>query len=196
MRLLSVLLLVAALIIGGAGCALFRGVPVPDAAAREDEEYRVYSSVLQEMAPGVSTILLRGQTISNEPYRFRERDPGRILASEEAQLMAGGVWEDFLRINAGPIPLRQRFTPPLKAMLLGEGEPGGDVQLSWEGTSPGKVKGGVVELSRVGFSRSLDRAVVYAGVRGENRAGGGDLVFLEKDQAGWKVVKKVFVWIA
>jgi hypothetical protein len=193
MRRLLVLLSVAALL---AGCTFPWGLRGPDAAKRGAEEYLVYSSVVRELLPGASALPVRRSTVSNQPYRFRERDPGKILASGEARLLEGGLWDDFLDVNGAPSLLAERFPPPLRVTLVKDDEGGGDLRLSWEGVSPATVEGGVVEFSRVGFSRDLDRAVVYVGIRGAGRTGEGDLLFLEKDKGGWRVVKKSFVWLS
>jgi hypothetical protein len=55
---------------------------------------------------------------------------------------------------------------------------------------------GTAEVSRVGLNKDRTQALVYAGVQGGFLAGCGDLYFLILTDDGWKIKKKVVIWVA
>lgn len=55
---------------------------------------------------------------------------------------------------------------------------------------------GITELSRAGFSKSFDQALVYVGTQSHYLAGAGYYVLLVKSNGAWTVSQKVMTWIS
>jgi hypothetical protein len=55
---------------------------------------------------------------------------------------------------------------------------------------------GITELSRVGFNKSFDQALVYVGTQSHYLAGAGYYVLLVKTNGAWAVSQKVMTWIS
>ena len=55
---------------------------------------------------------------------------------------------------------------------------------------------GYLVVSRVGFNRTLDQAVIYVGQVAGPMMGGGYYYLMEKQDGGWVVKEQIMVWIS
>jgi hypothetical protein len=55
---------------------------------------------------------------------------------------------------------------------------------------------GIMSLSRVGFNRGLDRALVYIGNQSGGKTGVGYYVFMVKQDGGWQVNGRTAAWVS
>jgi hypothetical protein len=55
---------------------------------------------------------------------------------------------------------------------------------------------GIMTISRVGFNREQDQALVYVGNQSDGKAGAGYCVLLTKENGVWTVQGKVMIWVS
>ncbi len=173
------------------------------------DDYPVYDLVIQEkfLTSQTHTVIIERQTVTqliptlDEPPTaafFSEREvlPGRL----PRDLVA-----DFVTVNQRPAKLEPRFAFGVRYRLVRPG--GGDepevhlphvpvrfVQGSEAQPVPATLS--VLKVSRVGFSRKGDLALVYTGLDRPDGAGGGMVTLLRRTGMKWEIVETELLWVA
>lgn len=55
---------------------------------------------------------------------------------------------------------------------------------------------GIISVSRVGFNKEKNQAVVYVGLQSDYLAGRGVIFLLEKKDNSWQIKKQTLLWIS
>lgn len=165
-------------------------------------EYAIYKDLLLHLDPdSTGPIAFKKSTTTNS----EESGTFEYLAKKFSSLDRATV-EDFNQRNREPLMLEDLFQMDRKIILLGdevkevlnyskypdefvEGRAWKDFQRVY-GTYSLRT------LSRVGFNKKQDQALVLYGSQYGWTAGRGDYYLLRKTKSGWKVKKKMMAWIS
>jgi hypothetical protein len=168
---------------------------------REAEEYAVYSTLLNAMYDGGHSdrILIRDQTsvdnledkaIASPLESLRLQNP---LVEQETLDSFRGANEHSYRFDSRfRLPGASRFVDAQE--LEGYFREGGG---GWQAFNRDyRNAGGFITLSRVGFNRDLNQALVYLASACGETCGLGSLVFLVKEGGTWRIKGTTSVWIS
>jgi hypothetical protein len=165
------------------------------------EEYEVYSALIQTRfidATHPTLIVIKDTTAKAGVGLFLLRDAVGAIRDEWPEL-GDEVLDDFQTKNQTSAVLEGRFTLNVKHELISE--QGLQSILStnggWEdfyAEYPGSQ--GYLTLSRVGFDKAKDTAVLYLGTHVHGVAGGGHVVLMKKRVGGWMVRGERMLWIS
>ena len=123
--------------------------------------------------------------------RIKEQTPKQALGQLRASLpgMLQSTVNDFELKNQTSFPLKDPLPLRVDHKLFGDGHPGEPPE-SW-GTPDFAIY-----LSRVGFDREKNQALVYMAIISwtDARLSGGDYLLLSMKEKRWKVIAKKRVW--
>lgn len=178
-----------------------------EAVARvtDTEEYAVYSALVGDMFDAssvrlyvVSRFTSAAGTDTPEARRGLESGNNFMTAGFDSEALADYVSKNRAEhFELSDEMLKLSAPHKLVTDAEVEGMFAGDCEKGWEKfyrKYPGAQ--GNLQLSRVGFNKSRDAAVLYAGNQSHCLAGVGYYVFLKKDGGTWKVLKKSMAWIS
>lgn len=168
------------------------------------EEYEVYSVVISRLQERNQVNLLvianpircaRSDTsMDNIQFGPSERPSSAILSRE--------TFEDYLAHNKEAKSLTRSFNLKTNYVLVDYSE----IKRLTSATSPAKdfedfyrkypESGGFIVLSRVGFNRNHDQALVSTGWLCGGLCGMGEYVLLAKKSGAWSVEKTAESWVA
>jgi hypothetical protein len=205
-RLVTIVALLACpLVLPGCG-----GVgTVSSGTVSPDEEYAVYSVVIDEMygQEWVKTIIIHEESRHLLYIGLHIPEVIEVIHSDKAELFPGPfiTWaaehipgidrstvEDFVAKPSAKIMPRFRTNKPCKVIGDSSRPDGG-----WDAFHRKYPSSqGLLRLSRVGFSKDGMQAMVYIGNLYNGRDGGGHFVVLSKESGQWVVKSKVQLWIA
>ncbi len=173
--------------------ALAPARPTPPAAQVEQEEQAVYAAYFKDKA-GPLVIL---QDTATDISPDSQQQTLEYIRSDLENL-SGETLEDYLYRNRQPSQLSADMQIGVDYVLLSEDElsaifhqPDG-----WEIFNQKYPRSGYTVLSRVGFNRSLDQALIYAGHMGGPLSGAGYYYLMEKINGQWELKDQVMVWIS
>jgi uncharacterized protein YkvS len=165
------------------------------APSPSEEEYLIYSTLIEEMVGDVELIVIRDSTrlefvddISETVEQIRESTLG---VDEE-------VLGNFRDKNAHPLQFENRFSFTGTTVLMSQEEfdgifVGGGVWDEFYERYP--KSNGIMTFSRVGFNSQFDEALVYIGIQSHFKDGAGYYVLLEKLNDGWIVGETTLAWV-
>ncbi len=172
------------------------------ACPMSDEEYAVYSAVIQEKFlknRDVRMIVLQDTTTGMMPGDIPPVQEDFLRAQKPD--LADDLLADLNTKMVQPCVFEQRFTVQIPVRLISQAEQEQIFQQhldkAWTGfyaQFPGAQ--GILEFSRVGFSKDGNVAVVYAGNQQGGLAGGGYNYVLEKHNHRWVIVAETMTWIS
>lgn len=187
--------------------ALASVVPARGRVDASAEEYAVYSAVITEMFAGgrvtfdtqnkIKLLVIKDMTVTDVLTDYEEQNEvyfGRMFPT-----LAEGVVKDYKARNKEPARLKDSFELNIKHVMVKKEK----IEKMFAGrgwwqefykTYPDS--GGLIVLSRVGFSPATNQALVYIQHGCGGLCGTGNYVLLEKSGARWQVVKRSMVWIS
>lgn len=167
------------------------------------EEYEVYSALIREkyIKEGVKLVVIAGPTYSPVP--------GRVSAAEffaewvkRLPALSAETCDDFVAQNGkGEQIVDRSFTLGVDYIVVdydaieGLFAFGADLEEAWKefyGKYP--RSNGYIRVSRVGFNRAKDQALVQMSWMCDRRCGEGKYVLLVRRDGKWKVEGKAMVW--
>jgi hypothetical protein len=160
-----------------------------------EEEYLIYSTLIEEMAGDVELIVIRDST----RLEFVDDISETIEHIRESTL---GVGEDVLgsfRVNnSHSLQLENRFSFTGTIVLMSQEEfdnifVGGGVWDEFYERYP--KSNGIMTFSRAGFNSQFDEALVCIGIQSHFKAGAGYYVSVEKLRDGWTVRETTLAWV-
>ena len=174
-----------------------------------DEEYAVYSAVINKMfADGkvtfdtqeqVKLLVITDHTISLLRASHLEKQDWASLK----QRLPEELWEiinDFAVKNKEPKQLKDNFKVELKRTLIKKDE----IEQMSKGEENAWKRfyksfpnsGGYIGFSRIGFDTEKKQAVVYMEHNCHELCASGHFLLLKKTEEGWRVIKDVAGWIS
>jgi hypothetical protein len=185
------------LALGMVVAAMTSGCGHPPVVDRQNEEYAVYSGLINsfQSEPGVDLLLIANQTISTSP-QLDEKD---FIKYNLPDTTAKETLNDYKLIDSQPLNVANRFAINRRYILLSNQEArsyfeNSDTRLRLQEKYP-TSSGRIMMLSRVGFNRGMNEALVYAWAYCGGECGGGGYYLLRKEDGGWKVKEKK-LWIS
>lgn len=164
------------------------------------EEYAVYSVVIAEIFSDrqEKSVVITDRTSSDSTTDgFSDRD--QEYFKRMFPTLTEGVDKDYKARNKIPARLKDAFELKMRHVVLTKPE----IDRIFKGNGswddfykmyPTSV--GIISLSRVGFSASMNQALVYIDHGCGGLCGTGHYVLLEKSADGWRVVNRRMVWIS
>jgi uncharacterized protein YkvS len=191
MRRVAVIL---ALLIFSSSCDVIVRAP-EEMVASSEEEYLVYSTLIEEMAGDVELIVIRDSTrleFVDDLNETVEQIRDSTLGVDEE------VLGNFRDKNAHPLQFENRFSFAGTTVLMSQEEfdsifAGSGVWDEFYERYP--KSNGIMTFSRVGFNSQYDEALVYIGIQSHFKDGAGYYVFLEKLNDGWVVGETTLAWV-
>lgn len=168
--------------------------PTPD-AVREEE--RVYAALIETLYPADMLVIMdQTQTdvldlASSETYQRVE---------ESLQHLSVETLTDFKARNDSSYPLRASMALGVRYLLFSQKDKQELFQVNQSGWDvfynryPGAP--GIMTLSRVGFNKQMDQALVYLGVQSHWLAGSGNFFLLNKVNGSWVIDEQVMTWVS
>ena len=177
----------------------------PEPAPRQD--YALYDRIITEkfLASSTQLVLIRRTTGVRIDPAYSE--PSSIASFFESQPLFDGqlsdeLVADFVRKSQRPSHLEPHFHFGVPYRLVANEE--GDPEVSLPGHPVSRVDGpllapdsilGVLEFSRVAWSQSAHRALVYVGIVRRDGTGGGMLVLLASRAGQWAMLDTEVIWV-
>jgi hypothetical protein len=170
----------------------------------ESEEYAVYSAVLdQESEPGemnsFAPLVIQNQTVVDY-YSNGYMSHALEELKQSAPSLEQETLDNFRAGIEQPHPLKNLFRPPFRIIMISPQEVEGYFGLKgfrWPAFYKRYPKStGLVILSKVGFNRAMNQAVVYRTFTCGDTCGYGSVVFLVKEGEVWKMKRSAGQWIS
>ena len=167
----------------------------PDAAAAE--EYAVYAAAMQDAVGGAGYVVIDTTSTHDKPEKLNS---ALSFPIEFDKLVTGDLVRDFTAKNQTSHPITQQFPAGVHVTLMSEGQ---EHELFADSAKDGwkafyeKYMGaaGITRLSRVGFNKTGDIAVLYLSNVRNWEAGSGAYLLLQKTEGKWKVMTRTRGWI-
>jgi len=166
------------------------------------EEYEVYSVVISRLQEWHQVKLLVIANPTRCPRSDTSMDNIQFRPSERPSSLSRETFEDYLACAKEAKSLTRSFNLKTNYVLVDYGEIERLINL----TNPAKAfddfylkypeSGGFITLSRVGFNRNHDQALVSTGWLCGALCGMGAYVLLTKKSGAWSVEKTAEGWVA
>ena len=180
--------------------AITSGCVHPSVLDRQTEEYAVYSGLINsfQSEPGVDLLLVANQTTPTVS-RVSEFDEKEFIKYQLPDITAKETLNDYKLIDSQPLNIANCFAINRSYILLSNQEvssyfENSDTRLRLQEKYP-TSNGRIMMLSRVGFNRRMNEALVYAWAYCGGDCGGGGYYLLRKEDGAWKV-KETKLWIS
>ena len=180
--------------------AITSGCVHPSVLDRQTEEYAVYSGLINsfQSEPGVDLLLVANQTTPTVS-RVSEFDEKEFIKYQLPDITAKETLNDYKLIDSQLLNIANCFAINRSYILLSNQEvssyfENSDTRLRLREKYP-TSNGRIMMLSRVGFNRRMNEALVYAWAYCGGDCGGGGYYLLRKEDGAWKV-KETKLWIS
>jgi hypothetical protein len=180
--------LVPAFVLLAAACQATPATP-PD---RETERYAVYSAVIAD-AGGLPVISDRVGGLSWKDSDYEQVHHG----IEQVDRL---LWDSLRTANDHTEVLQKRFDPALGEVPMANSSDLGILFSknrpveAWEIFHQKYPDKCLLNISNVGFSDSLDRAIIYASRVCDEKSGSGKIIYLVRKDGKWSVQDRVALW--
>ncbi len=188
------------LALGMVVAAMTSGCVHPSVVDRQTEEYAVYSGLINgfQSEPGVDLLLLANQTIPTVSQN-RELDEKEFIKYQLPDTTAKETLDDYKLSDSQPLNIDSRIAINRKYILISNQEArsyfeNSDTRLRLREKYP-TSSGRITMLSRVGFNRGMNEALVYAWAYCGGDCGGGGYYVLRKEDGAWRVKEKK-LWVS
>ena len=188
------------LALGMVVAAMTSGCVRPSVVDRQTEEYAVYSGLINSFQSefGADLLLVANQTTPTVS-RDREFDEKEFIKYQLPDTTAKETLNDYKLIDSQPLNIANRFAINRRYILLSNQEArsyfeNSDTRFRLQEKYP-TSSGRIMMLSRVGFNRRMNEALVYAWEYCGGDCGGGGYYLLRKEDGAWKVKEKK-LWIS
>jgi hypothetical protein len=172
----------------------------PPVVDRQTEEYAVYSGLINsfQSQPGVDLLLVANQTTPTVS-QDRELDEKEFIKYHLPDTTAKETLDDYKLSDSQPLNIANRFAINRKYILISNQEArsyfeNSNTRLRLREKYP-TSSGRIMTLSRVGFNRRMNEALVYAWAYCGGDCGGGGYYLLRKEDGVWRVKEKK-LWIS
>jgi hypothetical protein len=163
---------------------------------RDAEEYAVYSALMDGFSSTSNVLLVASQTSPTLP-QDREINESELFKLQLPDATSRETFEDYRLIDGQPINVTNRFSLRRKYILISNQEAKSYFESS---KSPNVLEkypgsnGRITMLSRVGFNKKMNEALVYAWGYCGGDCGGGGYYLLRKEDGFWKIKdKKLYI---
>ena len=165
---------------------------------RDAEEYAVYSCLMDGFSctSKANVMLVASQTT---PILLQDRklDESELFKYQMPDATSRETFEDYRSIDGQPINLTNRFSLRRKYILISNQEAKSYFENSESANLLEKYpesSGRITMLSRVGFNKKMNEALVYAWAYCGGDCGGGGYYLLRKEDGVWKIKdKKLYI---
>ena len=186
---LVILLLVTA-------CAKQVSTPMVSQDDIDKEEQAIYASFLKNNS---ETIVILGETYTRWlPSSSNDLEQRMDYIASGLPSASKETLDDFLEHNRQPSQLSPDMQIGIHYVLLSTEElstimnqPNG-----WDTFHEKYSPSGYMQLSRVGFNKTLDQAIVYVASVPGPMMGGGNYYLLEKKRSQWVIKEQVLAWVS
>lgn len=174
-------------------CNALTPAPKPSAAETEKEEQAVYSFFLDDRL-GPAVVLKETST------NIDSDDPQQSIDYIKSGLkdISKDTLNSYMERNAQPSPLAPDMDLSVEYVLISQDElasvfnqPDG-----WDVFHQKYSEAGYSVVSRVGFNRTLDQALIYVGHMSGPLMGSGSYYLMEKKNSEWLIKEEIMVWIS
>jgi hypothetical protein len=185
--------------------------PTLPAIDSDAEHFRIYSLVLTEYfaKAKVQHIVVGEQTLMEFPPIMMGMTQFGDTMSEIRETAAKETLEDYTEKNRTPVILRGTFATIAPVVLISASERDTIFEIKGDGkkktANPEGMKElqrlypgcpGLTNLSRIGFNKSRDQALVYVGNICGGLCGSGQFFFLIKERGSWKIKLSATTWVS
>jgi len=174
-------------------CNALTPAPKPSAAEIEKEEQAVYSFFLSDdLGPAVVLEETSTNIDSDNPQQSLDYIKSGLKNVSKDTL------DSYLERNDPPSQLAPDMNLSVKYMLISSDElatifrqPDG-----WDVFHEKYSEAGYSVVSRVGFNRTLDQALIYVGHMSGPLMGSGSYYLMEKQNGQWLIKEEIMAWIS
>jgi len=162
-----------------------------------DNEYQIYSLILKEQYQEITDFVIKQRTYSLNSFSLNESTVEFIQT--EVPDMDTSIFAKAIDINKLTFYLDNKFNVPNKSItLISDQEIAyllGDK--SWDGFyNKYPDSKGMISFTRVGFNQDMTEAILEIGHSYESLGADGTLIYLTKDNNGWKIIKTINTWVS
>jgi hypothetical protein len=166
----------------------------------EVEEYAVYSVLLNQVHATGDTdqVIIREETSLDRLRDSIVKEDLTTLTEATDNEIAKDVSDNFQAANRRPRLLSNRFSLKVKCVILGREEMAAisDPRDGWNWFYTNYPHQSLITLSRIGFNREMDQAVVYTSQESGGKTGRGEFVFLIKERNVWVIKQRMASWVS
>jgi hypothetical protein len=185
--------------------------PTLPAIDSDAEHYKIYSLVLTEYfaKAKVQHIVVGEQTLLEFPPIMTAMTQFGDTMKKIRETAAKETLEDYTEKNRTPVILRGMFATIAPVLLISASERDTIFEIKGDGkkktANPEGMKElqrlypgspGLSNLSRIGFNKSVDEALVYIGNICGGLCGSGRFFFLVKERGSWKIKLSATTWVS
>ncbi|MFA5873526.1 MAG: hypothetical protein WC832_06145 [Anaerolineales bacterium] len=170
----------------------------PSAEQMDAEEQAVYAALLRNLYSASSYVIM--DTTATGPTGVEDTASTLDHIMQNMHAVDLETADSFRVRNDAAYPVRLDMDLGSGYVLLSQGEMSqifSQNRDGWQvfyGQYPDAP--GIITLSRVGFNKSLDQALVYVGTMSHWLAGAGYYILLKKGNGSWMVDQQVMTWIS
>lgn len=166
------------------------------------DEYDVFSTLVNDMyvKDKVKLIVITDPTCCDTNLDMKSETWKMYL--EQLAPLSVETLEDYVSRNEQALALEKKFNLKTKYQIVPYVNVKNlfsnfDLDAAWKTFySRYPASGGYIRLSRVGFNKAKDQALVSTAWMCNTLCGEGNYVLLSKQQGSWKVLKKVVTWVS
>ena len=178
------------------------------ASVEDPEEYAVYSSLLSAKyaTQKVQRLVIDDYTPSPKRDPFIGFIAGMTFSGAKRPEVQPETAKDFDAKNKESFALEKKFSLTLPYVLVSES----DLREIFRRDAKGYISEGawrrfyekypgaqgIMSLSRVGFNRTKDQALVYVANQSSLLGGSGSFLVLSKRNGKWEIQKEALIWIS
>jgi len=167
------------------------------------EEYEVFSALVNDLfaKDNVKLVVITNPTCCDKPNMDPQSESWKMYL-EYLGPVSNETLEDYVARNRQPIALETKFKLKTNYQIVpyeGVEKLFSNVDLddAWKTFySKYPASGGYIRLSRIGFNKTKDQAMVSTAWMCNTLCGEGNYVVLTKQDGSWKVLKKVVTWVS
>jgi hypothetical protein len=179
----------------------------PPQSGVSSDEYEVYSALIREdyVREGISLAVITDETYNPIPEGSSASQVfAQLTALHSPPSLDAEMWDDFVARNSqGPRKVGRSFSVGVRYILVdykaieGLFVPGVDFEEAWRQFYKKYPRsGGYVRVSRVGFNRAKDQALVHTSWMCGQRCGEGKYVLLVRRDGKWKIESQFLRWVS
>ncbi len=165
-------------------------------------EYAIYSTYIESQYTGEDVRQIVMLATTGNDFSASDVKDRMAYVKEQLPELSADTRADFLAKVDQPVTLKaESFNLSVPVTLISEEERTALFQNTqgnaWEAFYQKYPNSqGIMTLSRVGFNKNLDQALLYVGNQSHYLAGAGFYVLLERTNSGWVIIKSTMSWIS
>ena len=169
-----------------------------------NDEYEVLSALLNEtyLTGSYKSIVITNPTCCEVEDGYVRSGEWKIRYGDQLNPVSLDTLDDYAARNKNSLSLENKFNLKTKYEIVPYAEvekifPDGMPEEGWKVFySKYPEANGYIRLSRVGFNKARDQAIVKTGWMRGPLHGEGNYVLLGKQNGSWKVLKRVTTWVS